>query len=98
MEIKVVTKAEAVSLLQLWEMKGHGAMDTVRVFTLDNPDGARAGVQVGFRDYQDMEALVLPEHMNRLYDSYQHAFTALGAMFDALDAANAADQHRDQQS
>ncbi len=98
MDVKILTKAEVVSLLQLWEMKGHGAMDAVRVFSLDNPDGKRAGVQIGFRDYQDMETLVLPEHMNRLYDNYQHAFTALGAMFDALEAANAADKHRGQQS
>ena len=86
-EIKVVTKAEAVNLLQIWVGKGHSPLSTVRVF-----DAAEGGFIAGFMDYQYMDTvLVVPEHMNRVYKNQQGAFTAIGAMFDALNEAEAAD-------
>jgi hypothetical protein len=81
---KVVSKAEVVRLLQLWESKGHGVMSVVRVFTLDENR-----ILIGFTDYQDYETVVFAEHMYKPYANYQGAFTALGAIFDALDVANA---------
>ncbi|TPG86705.1 hypothetical protein EAH72_34575 [Pseudomonas caspiana] len=49
---KVVTKAEVVQLLQLWESKGHGVMSVVRVFTLEGNQ-----ILIGFTDYQDYETM-----------------------------------------
>lgn len=86
---KVVSKAEVVQLLQLWESKGHGVMSVVRVFTLDGNK-----ILIGFTDYQDYETVVFAEHMYKPYANYQGAFTALGAIFDALDVANAASLER----
>lgn len=84
---KVVSKTEVVRLLQLWESKGHAVMSVVRIFTLDD-----LRILIGFSDYQDHETVVFAEHMYKPYTNYQGAFTALGALLDALDAANVESQ------
>lgn len=80
---RIVTKAEAVEALDLWQMKGHRPLDAVRIFGLEG-----GGFMAGVTDYIDGETLLVAEHMNRSYPSYSALFSAIGALFDALDATD----------
>ena len=79
-EFDIVSKEAAVNNLEVWIMKGHSPLDTVRIFGAEDN-----GLYIGFTDYNDPDIVQIPEHMNRSYKNYQGAFTAVGAMFDALD-------------
>ncbi len=80
MELKVTNKLLALCNLGTWKDKGHSPISAIRIFGQE--DGTLA---VGFTAYSDFEVIQVPEHMNRTYKTYQAAFTAVGAMFDALE-------------
>lgn len=80
MKTEIVSKTSALCNIGTWQGKGHSPLDTVRVFGQD--DGS---LLVGFTRYVDPDILEIPEHMNRHYKNYQAAFSAVGAMLDALE-------------
>jgi len=80
MKIEVVSKTDALCNLGTWQGKGRSPLEAVRIFGQE--DGS---LVVGFTSYVDFDVLEVPEHMNRTYPNYQAAFTAIGAMFDALE-------------
>lgn len=85
-QVKAVSKEDAIKRLAVWQMKGYNnLLEVVRMF--DQDDGS---VTVGFMDYSFGEALFfVPEHMNRTYKKKQHALGAVGALFDELTKWNA---------
>jgi hypothetical protein len=76
MAFRVVGKEAVEAELQAWEYKGHEPIEQLKILNFENGRCA-----IGVLDYEDLETALLAE--DKTYASYQAAFTAIGARFDA---------------
>lgn len=76
MVFKVVGKDGVEDELELWEYKGHEPIEQLKIIRFEN-----GRCVVGVLDYGDLETVLLAE--NKTYESFQGAFAAIGARFDA---------------
>lgn len=83
---QVVDCLTAAKMLAVWKQHGHNPLDAIKAFVEE--DGT---VMVGILDFSQKAVMLIPEHMNRPYRSFAHAFTDIGAVYDEmfrLDAHN----------
>lgn len=78
-DIEIVSKAEAVDNLCVWQMKGHSVLSAMRVY-----EAVEGGWLAGFSVYGLEDTVLIADSMNRPYQNYQQMLSAVGALIDAM--------------